>query len=91
MGPRTITVDERTHARLAELAAENSTTVAGYLARVAGTGRTPAEWAQIAARTEEYLRTEFGFVATPEELAEFEAKQAAVETGRNRPVRRTSA
>jgi hypothetical protein len=81
-----IKVDERTHARLTELAAESGMTIGGYVAKLVDATRTRAEWAAIAAQTEDYLREHFGFVATPEERAEFEARHAEVQSGR--PVRR---
>jgi hypothetical protein len=84
-----IKVDERTHAQLAEIAAESGLTIGAYLARLAGTGQTSVDWPAIAAHTEDYLREAFGFTATREELAEFEARHAAIEAGRD--ARRTSA
>ncbi len=68
-----IKVDEETHARLTQLAAEAGTTIGGYVARLVGAQRTRAEWAAIAKQTEDYLREQFGFVATPEERATAEA------------------
>ena len=68
-----IKVDEATHARLAQLAAENGTTIGGYVARLVGAARTRAEWAAIARQTEDYLREQFGFEATAEERAQAEA------------------
>jgi hypothetical protein len=87
VGAKMIKVDERTHARLAALAAESGTTIGGYVAKLVNATRTHAEWAAVAAQTEDYLREHFGFVATPEERAEFEAQHAAVQSGQ--PVRRT--
>lgn len=68
-----IKVDEQTHARLAQLAAENGTTIGGYVARLVGAQRTHAEWAAIATQTEDYLHEQFGFVATAQERATAEA------------------
>ena len=68
-----IKVDEQTHARLAQLAAENGTTIGGYVARLVGGQRTRAEWAAVAKQTEDALREQYGFVATPEERAQAEA------------------
>jgi hypothetical protein len=73
VGTKMIKVDEQTHARLAQLAAENDSTIGGYVARLVGAQRTRAEWAAIAAQTEDYLREEFGFEATAEERASAEA------------------
>jgi hypothetical protein len=73
VGTKMIKVDERTHARLAQLAAENGTTIGGYEAHLVGAQRTHAEWAAIAAQTEDYLREQFGFEATAEERAKAEA------------------
>ncbi|MGH8883356.1 MAG: hypothetical protein ACRD0P_39455 [Stackebrandtia sp.] len=73
MAAKMIKVDEQTHARLAQLAAENATTIGGYVARLVGAQRTRAEWAAIAAQTEDYLYKQFGFVATAEERATAEA------------------
>ena len=39
-----IKVDERTHARLAELAAEHGTTIGGYGGELVRAQRTHAEW-----------------------------------------------
>jgi hypothetical protein len=73
VGTKMIKVDERTHARLAQLAAENGTTIGGYVARLVGAQRTRAEWAAVAKQTEDALREQYGFVATPEERAQAEA------------------
>ncbi|MGH3789681.1 MAG: hypothetical protein ACRDQ9_02570 [Pseudonocardiaceae bacterium] len=42
-----IKIDERTHARLAELAAEHGTTIGGYVGELVGAQRTHTEWATI--------------------------------------------
>jgi hypothetical protein len=44
----------------------------------AGVERSGPEWTVVARRSEEYFRDELGFVATPEELAEFHARHAAL-------------
>jgi hypothetical protein len=82
-----IKVDAATHARLAELAAENGMTIGGYVAHLVGAKRTRAEWETIAAQTEEYLRDHFGFVATPEERAKAEAWFTAPPPGAKRKPR----
>jgi hypothetical protein len=56
-----IKVDERTHARLAELAAEQGTTIGALVGELAGARRTHAEWMAIAQRTHDYMREHFGF------------------------------
>lgn len=89
VGRKVIKVDERTDARLAELAADSGLPVGDYLARLTGTGPVAVEWDTIAAQTEKYLREAFGFTATRAELAEFETRHAAIEAGRD--PRRTSA
>jgi hypothetical protein len=68
-----IKVDEQTHARLAQLAAESGTTIGGYVARLVGAQRTRDEWAAIARETEKHLREQYGFVATSEERVQAEA------------------
>jgi hypothetical protein len=73
VGAKMIKVDEQTHARLTQLAAENGTTIGRYVARLVGAQRTRAEWADIAAQTEGYLHEQFGFQATAEERATAEA------------------
>lgn len=73
-----IKVDERTHARLAELAAEHGTTIGGYVGELVGGQRTRAEWAAIGQQTQDYLREHFGFDPTPQERAELEAAHAAI-------------
>jgi hypothetical protein len=73
VGSKMIKVDEQTHARLTQLAAENGTTIGGYVARLVGAQRTRAEWADIAQQTADYLHEQFGFVATAEEQAAAEA------------------
>jgi hypothetical protein len=72
VGGKMIKVDEQTHGRLAQLAAENDTTIGGYVARLVGAERTHAEWAEIAEQTEAYLREQFGFEATQEERTQAE-------------------
>ncbi|MGH3719736.1 MAG: hypothetical protein ACRDRI_13050 [Pseudonocardiaceae bacterium] len=73
-----IKVDERTHARLAELAAEQGTTIGGYIGALLGPQRTHAEWKAIGQQSQDYLREHFGFDPTPQEQAEMEAKHAAI-------------
>lgn len=77
MAPKMIKVDERTHARLVELAAEYGTTIGGYVGELAGAQRTHAEWEAIGQQTQDYLREHFGFDPTPQERAELEAEHAA--------------
>jgi len=91
VGTKMIKVDEQTHARLAQLAAENGTTIGGYVARLVGAQRTRAEWTAIAVETEDYLREHFGFVATPEELRQAEAWLTREPERRSRQARRGSA
>lgn len=78
VAPKMIKVDERTHARLAELAAERSTTIGGYVSELAGAQRTHAEWEAIGRQTQDYLREHFGFDPTPQERAELEAEHTAI-------------
>ncbi|MFN2494778.1 MAG: hypothetical protein ABR608_02550 [Pseudonocardiaceae bacterium] len=78
MAPKMIKVDERTHARLAELAGEHGTTIGGYVGELAGAQRTRAEWEAIGQQTRDYLREHFGFDPTPQERAELEAAHAAI-------------
>lgn len=73
VGSKMIKVDEQTHARLSQLAAESNTTIGGYVARLVGAQRTRAEWTAIAEQTADYLHEQFGFVATAEERATAEA------------------
>lgn len=73
-----IKVDERTHARLAELAAERGTTIGGCVGELAGAQRTHAEWEAIGRQTRDYLREHFDFDPTPQERAELEAEHAAI-------------
>jgi hypothetical protein len=73
VGAKMIKVDEQTHARLIQLAAENGTTIGGFVAGLVQAQRTRAEWADIAHQTADYLHEQFGFVATPEEQATAEA------------------
>lgn len=53
--PKMIKVDERTHARLAELAAEHGTTIGGYVGELVRAQRTHAEWEAIGQQTNDYL------------------------------------
>ncbi|MGH3934736.1 MAG: hypothetical protein ACRDS1_07145 [Pseudonocardiaceae bacterium] len=73
-----IKVDVRTHARLAELAAEHGTTIGGYVGELADAQRTHADWEALGQQTEDYLREHFGFDPTPQERAELEAEHAAI-------------
>jgi hypothetical protein len=73
VGSKMIKVDEQTHARLIELAAEHGSTIGGFVAGLVQAQRTRAEWADIANQTADYLHEQFGFVATPEEQATAEA------------------
>lgn len=73
-----IKVDERTHARLVELAAQRGTTIGGYVGELASSQRTHAEWEAIGQQTNDYLREHFGFDPTPQERAELEAEHAAI-------------
>ena len=78
VAPKMIKVDERTHARLAELAAEHGTTIGGYVGELASAQRTHAEWEAIGQQTNDYLREHFGFDPTPQERAELAAEHAAI-------------
>lgn len=60
-------------ARLAELAAEQGTTIGGCFGELAGAQRTRAERQAIGQQTQDYLREHFGFDPTPQERAELEA------------------
>lgn len=73
-----IKVDERTHARLAELAAEHGATIGGYVGELASAQRTRAEWAGIAQQSLAYLHEHFGFDPTPRQRAELDAEHAAI-------------
>jgi len=73
-----IKVDERTHARLAELAAEHGTTIGGCVGELVRAQRTHAEWEALGQQTQDYLREHFGFDPTPQERAELEAAHAAI-------------
>jgi hypothetical protein len=81
MTPKMIKVDERTHARLAELAAEHGTTIGGYVGELACAQRTHTEWVALGQQTQDYLREHFGFDPTPQERAELEAEHAAIMAG----------
>lgn len=78
MATKLIKVDEGTHARLVQLAAERGTTIGGYVADLVGAQRTHAEWEAIAQQSEVYLREQFGFDPTPVERAEFEAEHERI-------------
>lgn len=73
-----IKVDELTHARLAELAAEHGTTIGGYVGELASAQRTQAEWAAVAQQTRAYLGEHFGFDPTPQVRAELDGEHAAI-------------
>lgn len=73
-----IKVDEQTHARLAELAAERSATIGGYVGELVGAQRTHAEWEAIGQQSEDYLREHFGYDLAPEERAQLIAEHAAI-------------
>ena len=79
-----IKVDERTHARLAELAAEQGTTIGALVGELARARRTQAEWAAIGQQTSGYLREQLGYDPTPDERAAWEAEHAAITTGLDR-------
>jgi len=85
-----IKVDERTHARLAELAAEQGTTIGALVGDLAGARRTQAEWAAVGQQTRDYLREQLGYDPTPDERAAGEAEHAAImtELGRQFAARR---
>jgi len=72
-----IKVDERTHARLVELAAEQGTTIGALVGELARSRRTPAEWAAVEQQTRDYLREQFGYDPTPDERSAWEAEHAA--------------
>lgn len=76
--PKMIKVDERTHARLTELAAERGTTIGGYIGELVGAQRTHAEWSAICEQSRDYLQHHFGFDPTPQERSELEADHAAI-------------
>jgi len=73
-----IKVDEHTHARLVELAAEHGTTIGVLVGELARARRTHAEWEAIAHQTRDYMREHLGYDPTPAERAEWEAEHAAV-------------
>jgi uroporphyrinogen-III synthase len=73
-----IKVDERTHARLAELAAEQGSTIGALVGELAGARRTRAEWAAIGQQTREYVREHLGYDPTPDERTTWEAEHAAI-------------
>ena|GEM_PF-6149977 len=75
-----IKVDERTHARLVVLAAEQGTTIGALVGELAGARRTQAEWAAIGQQTGDYLREQFGYDPTPEQRSAWEAEHAALMT-----------
>jgi hypothetical protein len=86
--PKMIKVDEATHARLAQLAAEHGTTIGGYVGELVGSKRTQADWDELARQAADYMREHFGFDPTPEEkaayIAEYQEKMAAIEAQRLR-------
>lgn len=84
-----IKVDERTYVRMAELAGEHGTTVGEYLRGMAGAERSRPEWTVVAQESEEYLREQFGFEVTSQELAEFDTRHAAIMGEPPRQVPRT--
>jgi len=73
-----IKVDEHTHARLVELAAEQGTTIGVLVGDLAGAPRTHTEWEAIARQTRDYVREHLGYDPTPAEQAEWEAEHTAV-------------
>jgi uroporphyrinogen-III synthase len=75
-----IKVDEGTHARLAELAAEQGTTIGALVGELAAARRTHAEWAAIGQQTRDYVREHLGHDPTPDERTEWEAEHAAIMT-----------
>jgi hypothetical protein len=75
-----IKVDERTHARLAELAAEQGITIGALVSNLAEAQRTHAEWVAIERQTRDYLREHLGYDPTPDERTALEAEHAAIMT-----------
>jgi hypothetical protein len=75
-----IKVDERTHARLVELAAEQGTTIGALVGELAAARRTRAEWTAIGQQTSDYLREQLGYDPTPDERSAGEAEHAAIMT-----------
>lgn len=75
-----IKVDERTHARLAELAAEQGTTIGALVGELAGARRTQAEWAAVGQQTSDYLREHLGYDPAPGQRSAWEAEHAAIMT-----------
>jgi hypothetical protein len=73
-----IKVDERTHARLAELAGEQGTTIGALVGELAGARRTQAEWAAVGQQTSDYLREQLGYDPTPEQRSAWEAEHTAI-------------
>jgi adenylosuccinate lyase len=78
MTAKMIKVDERTHARLAQLAAEHGATIGGYVGKLADAQRTQAEWEAIRRQSEDYVLEHFGFDPSPQERAELMAEHAAI-------------
>jgi hypothetical protein len=73
-----IKVDERTHARLAQLAAEHGATIGGYVSELARSQRTHAEWEAISQRSADYLREHFSFDPSSQERAELLAEHTKI-------------
>jgi hypothetical protein len=73
-----VKVDERTHARLVELAAELGTTIGALVGELAAARRTQAEWAAVGQQTGDYLREQFGYDPTPEQRSAGEAEHVAI-------------
>lgn len=78
VAPKMIKVDERTHARLTEPAAEHGTTIGGYIGELIRPQRTHAEWRAIGWQSQDHLREHFGFDPTPRQRAELEAEHGAI-------------
>ena len=79
-----IKVDEWTHTRLAELAAEQGVTIGALVGELAGARRTQAEWAAIGQQTRDYLREHLGYDPTPDERTKWEAEHATIMTDLDR-------
>lgn len=78
MASKMIKVDERVHARLAELAAERGTTIGGYVGELADNERTHAEWQAIGQQTETYMREQFGFDPDHQQRARLQAEHEQI-------------